>query len=116
MASDPSATLPAEHKYWQEILPLCDARHLRLAFIIYRLNRAHSGMQQEGLMLNSYLNTQRSQHPFPLPSRGPHLMNPDIDPGKSQMVKMCKQTAGDGVTSIEYYEQDTVHMRHKLQQ
>lgn len=43
-------------------------------------------------------------------------MNPDIDPGKSQMVKMCKQTAGDGVTSIEYYEQDTVHMRHKLQQ
>lgn len=34
MTGDPSATLPAEHQYWQEILPLCDARHLRLAFII----------------------------------------------------------------------------------
>jgi hypothetical protein len=41
---------------------------------------------------------------LPLPSRAPHFMNPEIKPGKQQMVKICKQTAGDGLMSIDYCE------------
>lgn len=52
-----------------------------------------------------------SRHSFPLPSRDPHLTNPKIKPGKQQMVGICEQTAGDGLMSTDYCEQDTVNAR-----